>query len=367
MNRSHWIRPARLADAAMLYDNLPVSLTGKTKALWQQQLRSLFELCSGQVMLLGRHDAQAVNSSGDKLVKSADLILAGIQTIEAGRAILHLLTSKNAADERLMHILLEYIFYELDIFRLELLLTADELRPDGGLAGWEKEAVLRQARYNSEKMLHQDVMMYVLLRPRYKGRGAAFVLFPRGILAIYGTESYVLETGFAHFGSAFSKFWQQEAAQINNLLDDKGELRAYDELKPMFQARGLCAAPNLPQMVKKAAIQAGEYFSGNRKDFQLEFYFQNGSRFQKKVWLALADIPFGATWSYEEMAEYISADDERDKAKKLSRAVGSACAANPMSLFLPCHRVIGKDGKLTGFGGGLDIKEYLLEHEMFAY
>jgi O-6-methylguanine DNA methyltransferase len=102
-----------------------------------------------------------------------------------------------------------------------------------------------------------------------------------------------------------------------------------------------------------------------RKQFDVPLHLEQGSPFQQKVWRALADIPFGVTRTYEDIACTISQENTIE-ARKMARAVGSACGANPLPLILPCHRVIGKNGRLVGFSGGLDIKEYLLAHEIMG-
>lgn len=98
-----------------------------------------------------------------------------------------------------------------------------------------------------------------------------------------------------------------------------------------------------------------EYLKGVRKDFDLPLEPQ-GTEFQQKVWKALLEIPYGETRSYKDIAERIGNS-------KASRAVGLANNRNPISIFIPCHRVIGSNGKLVGYGGGLDIKERLLSLE----
>ncbi len=108
-------------------------------------------------------------------------------------------------------------------------------------------------------------------------------------------------------------------------------------------------------LLKKAGQQIIEYFSGHRKSFDLPFA-PKGTAFQLKVWKALLDIPYGETRSYKDIA--IAAGNP-----KASRAVGMANNRNPISIIIPCHRVIGSNGKLVGYGGGLSIKEYLLELE----
>ena len=104
-----------------------------------------------------------------------------------------------------------------------------------------------------------------------------------------------------------------------------------------------------------AVRQLTEYFAGTRREFDLPLRLQ-GTPFQQRVWRELTEIPYGETWSYGELAKRI------DK-PSASRAVGLANGRNPISILVPCHRVIGADGSLTGYGGGLDRKRWLLAHE----
>ena len=101
-----------------------------------------------------------------------------------------------------------------------------------------------------------------------------------------------------------------------------------------------------------AEQQLGEYFAGRRKSFDLPLDFV-GTPFQKKVWSELLNIPFGQTRTYGQIANAIGKP-------RAFRAVGAANGKNPISIVAPCHRVIGKDGSLTGFAGGLEAKECLL-------
>lgn len=112
---------------------------------------------------------------------------------------------------------------------------------------------------------------------------------------------------------------------------------------------------NETSIIKEAHRQLQQYFSGNRKAFDLPLFLA-GTDFQKSVWKALQEIPFGETKSYGEIAKAIGNS-------KASRAVGMANNRNPIPIFIPCHRVIGANGKLVGYGGGLDIKEQLLRLE----
>ena len=105
----------------------------------------------------------------------------------------------------------------------------------------------------------------------------------------------------------------------------------------------------------EAEKQLAEYFAGSRRVFDLPLS-PKGSEFQKRVWKALCDIPYGETRSYQEIAEAVGN-------AKAARAVGLANNRNPIVILIPCHRVIGKSGKLTGYAGGLDRKQFLLKLE----
>ena len=108
-------------------------------------------------------------------------------------------------------------------------------------------------------------------------------------------------------------------------------------------------------LINTAVNQLSQYFKGERKNFQLPIKL-NGTDFQKRVWQALLTIPYGETRCYGEIAKQIGNP-------KGQRAVGMANNKNPISIVVPCHRVIGKNGNLTGYAGGLNIKEKLLNLE----
>ncbi len=108
-------------------------------------------------------------------------------------------------------------------------------------------------------------------------------------------------------------------------------------------------------VLDEAATQLEEYFAGRRQEFDIPLDL-SGTEFQRAAWSALANVPFGETRSYRQQAEAIG----RPKAV---RAIGAANGQNPVPIVLPCHRIVGSDGSLTGYGGGLPIKEYLLNHE----
>jgi methylated-DNA-[protein]-cysteine S-methyltransferase len=122
--------------------------------------------------------------------------------------------------------------------------------------------------------------------------------------------------------------------------------------------KGLAVVPadgRAAEIVAEAERQLSEYFAGHRREFDLPLS-ASGTEFQVETWQALRTIPYGKTISYRELARRI----DRPRAV---RAVGTANGANPISIVVPCHRVIGSDGSLAGYGGGLDVKRRLLSLE----
>jgi O-6-methylguanine DNA methyltransferase len=112
------------------------------------------------------------------------------------------------------------------------------------------------------------------------------------------------------------------------------------------------------KILDKTEKQLAEYFAGKRKQFDLPLLAE-GTDFQKRVWAKLSDIPYGTTCAYKDVAEKL-------KNKNAYRAVGTANGNNPHSIIVPCHRVIAADGTLGGYGGGLKIKQQLLNLEKVA-
>jgi methylated-DNA-[protein]-cysteine S-methyltransferase len=119
------------------------------------------------------------------------------------------------------------------------------------------------------------------------------------------------------------------------------------ENKPEFK--------EIPEILIPVILQLDEYFTGKRTRFDLNFDLI-GTDFQRQVWEALLEIPFGQTVSYMDLAKKLGDP-------KTIRAVGNANGKNPVSIFVPCHRVVGTDSSLTGYAGGLWRKEWLLNHE----
>jgi methylated-DNA-[protein]-cysteine S-methyltransferase len=125
----------------------------------------------------------------------------------------------------------------------------------------------------------------------------------------------------------------------------------------LWSAKGMQGAPRRScAVLDDTASQLEAYFAGELIEFDLPLDL-GGTEFQRNCWLALATIPYGQTVSYGEQARRLGLGPDA------ARAVGAANGQNPLPLVLPCHRVIGANGSLTGFGGGLHLKRFLLEHE----
>ncbi len=120
-----------------------------------------------------------------------------------------------------------------------------------------------------------------------------------------------------------------------------------------FNAMGRGKGGKQPKALKEAEVQLGAYFAGRRKKFDLPLY-QVGSAYRKKLWSRLVKIAFGKALTYEQLADNVGGS---------ARSVGSACGDNPLLIIVPCHRVLGKSGLLTGYAGELWRKKWLLQHE----
>lgn len=160
------------------------------------------------------------------------------------------------------------------------------------------------------------------------------------------TQTYLSPCGPLLLGSF------QDKLCLCNWLNEKHPGRVDKRLQAGLHAR---YEPQASDITQEAVRQLDEYFSRERKSFDMPLLFV-GSDFQKSVWQMLLEIPFGQTISYGEMARRIGMP-------KAVRAVANANGANAISIFAPCHRVIGSDRSLTGYGGGLEAKKFLLELE----
>jgi len=129
----------------------------------------------------------------------------------------------------------------------------------------------------------------------------------------------------------------------------------FEEHRHFNGVGGWARAPDLP-VFEIVTQQLNEFFDGTRMTFDLPLDLSAGTLFQQQVWRALQTIPFGETWSYGELARRLANS-------KAVRAVGAANGRNPLSIIIPCHRVIAANGELTGYAGGLKNKQALLKFE----
>jgi methylated-DNA-[protein]-cysteine S-methyltransferase len=130
-------------------------------------------------------------------------------------------------------------------------------------------------------------------------------------------------------------------------VSDEGEICSASSLS--------LGSTTIPSVLQESILQLNEYFEGKRNEFTFKLN-PSGTEFQQKVWKGLVEIPFGKTMSYMELSKKLGD-------VKAIRAVASANGKNPLWIVVPCHRVIGTDGSLTGYAGGLWRKKWLLEHE----
>ncbi len=254
--------------------------------------------------------------------------------------------------------LLAFAFFQLNLHRLEFPMRPGEahLSSAASALGMWQEGRLQHALY--DEPLHTDALSYVLLRPQYRDRGFGFVPFTKGVIAIRGGEKKIDTVTFLRHGEVPADSYLRECAAYRGWLDSKG--RVLHLVNAQLAAQ---ADTPLPQEVVRACDQMEEYFAHRRTTFDLQLALPDAaSDFQRHVWRILSGIDYGRVWTYEDVAIALM-DGSREEGRRMTRAVGSACATNPLAIVIPCHRVIGKSGKLTGFAGGVDVKEYLLAHE----
>jgi methylated-DNA-[protein]-cysteine S-methyltransferase len=153
----------------------------------------------------------------------------------------------------------------------------------------------------------------------------------------------------------FKTIWSP-VGELTLVADDRGLAAIlWEDDRPGRVRLGALAEKADHPVLLETERQLGEYFAGERRTFDVPLSFA-GTDFQKRVWAALLAIPFGETRSYGEIAHQLGTPGA-------SRAVGAANGRNPISIIAPCHRVVGSNGKLTGFAGGLDAKAFLLDLE----
>jgi len=182
-----------------------------------------------------------------------------------------------------------------------------------------------------------------------KAQGIKFYDTPIGKAFFVANDGYIIKIETVkNVKKNKSKIGNVEDEMGTSFEDEHGITHYIDKSE-----RELIAANTV--VLNDCERQLAEYFKGERKEFTFK-YKNIGTKFRKKVWKELEKIPYGTTCTYKDIARSIN--DE-----KASRAVGGANNNNNIWIVVPCHRVIGFDGSMTGFGGGIDVKEWLLEHE----
>lgn len=155
----------------------------------------------------------------------------------------------------------------------------------------------------------------------------------------------------------YSNSWNSPVGEITLAIDEEGALVALQFMSPAQLPLRLGVGALITQESTHTAPAMNElqaYFAGELQRFSLKVSPVIGTPYQRRIWAALQNIPYGETWSYARLAA---------ETGSVARAVGSANGANPVAIVVPCHRVIGANGTLVGYAGGLERKRYLLRHE----
>lgn len=358
MAETVWYESLRLTDASKIRQQGIAMNDARSVAAIRDEIRGLLGLCGHQAWTAGLTDPQ-------------DPIKAviGLETIDtrARRALMHLYSGEEGLLPALVKGIVQKAFWDIGLYRIEVALPANNENDVRVLRqiGFNEEGRLRGSILDPVTNRRQDILVLSLLRPEFMEYGTAFIPFRLGVFAVTGHGQGLTEAGFIRYGDRMPNEFQHECAEMAGILDEHGHLAARDYFADYQESHSSIVHANAPEPVLEAASQVQAYFTGTLKRFDLPLDLSEGSDFQTRVWEALAGIPFGTTWTYEELAYRLTPDDWA-AARRMARAIGSACGANPLPLILPCHRVIGKDGRLVGFSGGLDIKEFLLDYEMMG-
>ena len=227
--------------------------------------------------------------------------------------------------------------------------------------GYIQESVLFDEIENNG--LYEDAGLFRILSADYRNYNACFVPFDIGVAVITGNNDQIDGIRLYRFGDRLPAGFILNVAKQLRIVDGSGCLLGPGE--DLFIMRD-DDIKLLPREVARAYKQVSDYFGKRSSRFDLNLDLSSGTDFQRKVWEEISRIKYGDTRSYEDIALLIS-DGDRTKAKNLTRAVGNACSENPVMLAVPCHRVIGKDGKLAGFSAGVEVQDALLTLEAFSY
>jgi len=341
------------------------SISDASKCLYLASLTS--DPAQELLAFVGLHSIQTVHQNaiifcrfsnpGGQSSPSEDIVKSSCVTMK-------ICSSKNSTAKetkrKVIDAILRIAFFTLHLHRVSWIIPASDIEA-GEVAlscGMRQEAVLEEALFDDESFV--DAGLFSLLASEYPDYAVAFVPYHRGVLAVRGSSTAVEGIRFYAYGDKIKDNYEKRVAIRTGFAD------AYGKLLPQGAMIYLHPPVSLPDEIAKAVRELKEYFAKSRTKFSVRVNFPYGSDFQRHVWQELQKIPYGTTVSYEDIALVLTGND-KIAARNLSRAVGSACADNPVPILIPCHRVIGKDGRLVGFSGGVENKEFLLEHEIFGF
>lgn len=256
--------------------------------------------------------------------------------------------------------LVRLAFFEMQLHRVTMLMAVDDEFSERMAieCHFQQEAILEDALYVDDHFV--DAGLFSLLDSDYPDYSVGFVPFRKGVVAIRGDNDSVESTMFLAYEEKLEDSLVKNVAIRTGIADGSGTLKPADAT----EYRDALNMP-FPKEVAKCMQEINEYFAKRRTSFTVHAVPLYGSDFQKRVWEKVSEISYGDTVSYEDVALMLTGGD-KTSARNLTRAVGAACGENPLPLLIPCHRVIGKDGRLVGFSAGLPYKEFLLNHEMFG-
>lgn len=221
---------------------------------------------------------------------------------------------------------------------------------------------------------HQRWCLLSLRKTDLLHTGWLVLPIPIGLFLAFASPMGLEKTFFALPGTALTDVDAIDAVQLAGWLKP-GTLEVnplYNYTKAYKKACALPPVDGLPSVLADTAEQVCQYFCHRRQVFHLPLNLDQGTPFQRGVWQLLQTVLFGQTLTYSMLA-YLYRDSlpryerrQSPSARALTRAVASACSANPFSLIVPCHRVLGQDGRLVGYREGIEIKRYLLDHELWG-
>lgn len=266
---------------------------------------------------------------------------------------------KGKIDGTFIDDLLNMFFFKMGLYKVSAIITEDDKDIEKVLTeeGFEQEAILHDELYLDGRFC--DAGLFYITKPGYKRYNVGFLPFQRGIISVSGGVDYIDDITFLSYEQTPENEFIRYCAEYSGLMTDGKMSPRGDKCYEEYEASGL------PAEVKRAIKQIREYLLKDRTSFDIIVNVPRSSEFRVRVWDEIKKIPYGYTKSYEDIALALTGGDIK-KAVKLTRAVGHACSENPVPIIVPCHRVIGKDGRLVGFKDGVEFKDFLLTHELFA-